>query len=244
MKRVLSFLLVILLLLVGCAKTPSTQLAMKPESVIEVFLQAASKGDVDSCLNLLADDIMMQQDPPGVKVEGKAQIETTLKHNAAWHQKFSITSPLKADGEKVALSVKVSSEELELVGLESMNADLEFQIQNGKIKSWLSKPNANDWQRLVELTAGGIGVKYEATPQGIKVTELAGDSPAYQAGLKPGDLIIAVNEISYSQMREGEFQIRVKGPVGSKVKLTTTHEGSPASTEIEVARVNLAELNY
>jgi len=244
MKRILVIPLIMLILIAGCTKTPATVPAMKPESVVETLLQAASKGDVDTCLSLLADDIVIQQDPPGVKVEGKSQLEATLKHNASWHQQFLITSPLKADGEKVTLSVRVSSDELQICGLDSMNADLEFQIQHGKIKSWLSKPNADEWQKLVELTAGGIGIKYEATAQGIKVTELAKNSPAYQAGLRPGDLIIAVNGVSYSQMREGEFQLRVKGPVGSKIKLPTTHEGASAPFEIEVTRVNLAELKY
>ena len=244
MKRILAVLLIMLIFAAGCAKAPATQPAMSPESVVEAFLQASSRGDIDTCRNLLADDIVIQQDPPGVKVEGKAQLEATLKHNAAWHQQYAVTCHLKADGNNVALSVKASSDELKISGLESMNAELEFQVQDGKIKSWLSKPNTNDWQKLVELTAGGIGVKYEVTAQGIKITELARNSPAYAAGLRLGDLIIAVNGISFLQMREGEFQLRVKGPVGSKVKLTTTHEGAQALTEIEITRVNLAELNY
>jgi hypothetical protein len=55
-----------------------------------------------------------------------------------------VTNPLKADREKVILSVKVSSDELKISGLESMNADLEFQVQVGKIKSWRSKPDTSD----------------------------------------------------------------------------------------------------
>jgi C-terminal processing protease CtpA/Prc len=73
---------------------------------------------------------------------------------------------------------------------------------------------------------------------------LGKNSPIFVEWLKPGDLIIAVNGISYSQMKEGEFHLRVEGPVGSKVKLTTIHECTPAPTLIEVNRVNLAELNY
>jgi C-terminal processing protease CtpA/Prc len=232
------------ILMAGCAKPPVTQSPLKPEAVADAFLQAISSGDVDTCLSLMADEIVFNQDPPGVKVEGKAQLEAALKYNLTWHQQYSVTSPIKADGDKVTLSVKVSSDDLKIIGLEYMTSSLEFQVQEGKIKSWLSMPNSDDWKRLAELTAGGIGVKIEVVAQGIKVTELAKNSPAIEAGLRPGDLIIAVNGISFSQMREGEIQLRIKGPIGSKVKLTVTHEGSPAPIDMEVTRVSLEELRY
>ena len=79
---------------------------------------------------------------------------------------------------------------------------------------------------------------------GMKVKEIASNSPAYQAGIRPGDIITAVNGISYSQMREGEMQLRIEGPVGSKVKLTVTHEGAPTPTEVEVVRVSLEQLRF
>jgi C-terminal processing protease CtpA/Prc len=45
-------------------------------------------------------------------------------------------------------------------------------------------------------------------------------------------------------MRGGEMQLRIKDPVGSKVKLTITHEGAPAPIEVEVTRVALEQLKY
>jgi len=53
-----------------------------------------------------------------------------------------------------------------------------------------------------------------------------------------------VDGVSFSQMREGEIQLRIKGPVGSKLKLSVTHEGAAASTDIEVVRVDLKQLSY
>lgn len=244
MKRIFLALTLTTIVFTGCSKAPVTQPAMKPESVVETFLHASSTGDIDTCLSLLADDIVIKQDPPGVEIKGKAQLEAALRSNAAWHQQYTVIGPIKTEGDKVTLSVKSSSDNLKICGLESMSTNMEFQVSDGKIESWLAMPDAGDWQKLAELTAGGIGVKFEFTAQGIKVTEMAKNSPAYEAGLKPGDLIIAVNGIGYSQMMEGEIQLRIRGPVGSKVKLTTTHEGAPAPTEMEVTRIDMAQLSY
>jgi hypothetical protein len=63
MKRILVISLIMLILIAGCTKPLANVAAMKPESVVETLLQAASKGDVDTCLCLLADDIVIQQYP-------------------------------------------------------------------------------------------------------------------------------------------------------------------------------------
>ena len=241
---ILIVLLSMVILMAGCAKPSVTQSPLKPEAVVATFLQSLSNGDVDNCLSLMADDAVINQDPPGVKVEGKAQIEATLRRGTTGHQQYSVISPIKADGDKVTLSVKVTSDDLKISGLEYMTTYVELQVQEGKIKSWLSVPNSDDWKRLVELTAGGIGVKIEVVAQGIKVIELAKNSPAIEAGLRQGDLIIAVNGISFSQMKEGEIQLRIKGLVGSNVKLTVAHEGAPAPSDIEITRIDMTQLGY
>lgn len=243
-RLILIVLLSMVILLAGCAKPPVTQSPLKPEAVVATFLQSLSNGDVDSCLSLMADDAVINQDPPGVKVEGKAQIEAALRRGTTGHQTYSVISPIKADGDKVTLSVKVASDDLKISGLEYMTTNVELQVQEGKIKSWLSVPNSDDWKRLVELTAGGIGINIGVVAQGIKVNELAKNSPAIEAGLRPGDLIIAVNGISFSQMREGEIQLRIRGPIGSKVKLTVTHEGAASPIEMEVTRSDMTQLRY
>lgn len=243
MRKVLIALLSVVILVAGCARAP-TQAPAKPEAVINTFLQALSKGDVDTCISLLADDVVFRQEPSGIKLEGKAPFEESLRRVTTWHPQYSIVNPIKVNGDKVTFSAKVSEDDFKILELEYVNADFELQVLEGKIKSWVTIVNQEDWKRLTELTAGGIGVKIEFVEQGMRIKELAGNSPAYEAGIRPGDVITAVNGVSYSQMREGEIQLRIQGPVGSKVKLTVTHEGAPAPVDIEVTRVSLEQLRY
>ena len=129
-------------------------------------------------------------------------------------------------------------------GIGEMSASFELQIRDGKIVFWLSRPDPEDWSKLVSYATGGVGIRGEVTGQGMKVTEVAVNSPAAVAGINSGDTIIAVNGISYRQMREGEIQLRIKGPVGSKVVLIVIHEGSSAPTDVEVTCVDLAQLRW
>lgn len=66
--------------------------------------------------------------------------------------------------------------------------------------------------------------------------KVAVGSPADEAGVKPGDMITAVDGVNYSQMREGEIQLRIMGNLGSKVLLTIIREGVAAPIDIEVTR--------
>ena len=70
--------------------------------------------------------------------------------------------------------------------------------------------------------------------------EVIENSPAQKAGIKVGDLIVAVDGVSCSQMtRPLEAQFRITGPVGSKVLLTIVREGMANPIDIEVIRADL-----
>ncbi len=59
-------------------------------------------------------------------------------------------------------------------------------------------------------------------------------------GLLDGDLIVAVDRVSCSQMtRPQEAQFRIMGPVGSKVLLSIVREGMANPLALEVIRTDL-----
>jgi len=179
-----------------------------------------------------------------VKITGKAQLESVLRQLAAWHTQYMVIGQMKTEGDKVRFTIRQTGDEYKIMGLEYITGDIEAEVHAGKIKSWSVIVKQEDLQKITELTAGGIGIKFEAMAEGIRITAIARESPLVGTGVKPGDLIIAVNGVSYSQMREGEIQLRIKGPVGSKIKLTVTHEGAPAPTEIDITRIDMAKVNF
>jgi len=179
-----------------------------------------------------------------MRSDGKVQLEAAIRQLVTWNHRYSIIGSIKTDGDKVLLTIKETGDEYRIMGLEYMTADLAVRVADGKIKSWTTTVKQEDWERVIEVTAGRVGIKLEPVEQGMRVKEVASNSPASGAGIKPGDIIIAVNGIPYSQMREGEMQLRIQGPVGSRVKLTVTREGASTPTDVEVVRVSPEQLRW
>jgi hypothetical protein len=234
---------VLLLGIVSCGsdtgKSPQT-----PETVAETYLQAASEGDIDTCLGLLSDDFIFRQEPPGITIEGKTKYQAALKQRAAWNYEITSVSPLEVDVGKVTCSIVESGDDFRIIGMSRIEGTIEMLIRDGKIYSIISKPKADDWTQFVELTSGGVGIEIRFTNKGTEVTGFTPGSLAAASGLQVGDTIVAVDRINYTEMREGEFQLRCMGAFGTKVLLTVIREGGSNPVDIEVTRVRMNLINY
>ena len=75
-------------------------------------------------------------------------------------------------------------------------------------------------------TFGGIGIWFES-PQGdtSKVTSTIPDGPSEVAGLMPGDRLVAVDDTSIVGKGSLDIQDLIKGPIGTKVKITVVRPG-------------------
>jgi carboxyl-terminal processing protease len=74
----------------------------------------------------------------------------------------------------------------------------------------------------------GIGVRFEGTKEGVSLTQVMPDSPAQQARLRVGDILIAIDEIGLKGLDQDVISQKLRGPIGSPVKLTLRHsDGTP-----------------
>jgi len=145
MKRVLVSLLAIIVFLTSCTQVADTRTSTKPETIAEAFLRASFGGDIDTCLSMLSDNVLFCQDPPGTRIEGKAELEASLRGETVWGHQYSLTSPFNADGDKVTCAAKVSGDDFRIIGMEHVNINYEFLIDDGKIYSILIIPSSEDW---------------------------------------------------------------------------------------------------
>lgn len=67
---------------------------------------------------------------------------------------------------------------------------------------------------------GGIGVRFDKTEEGIVLTEVMPDSPAFLAKLKVGDLITAIDGQSLEAFDQNAISQKLRGPIASSVQLT------------------------
>jgi carboxyl-terminal processing protease len=64
-------------------------------------------------------------------------------------------------------------------------------------------------------------------------------SPAAKAGMKTGDIILAINGKPTDGMSLLEVVLNIRGPAGTPVRLTILHEGETTPIEIEIIRAQI-----
>ena len=72
----------------------------------------------------------------------------------------------------------------------------------------------------------GVGVSMNVSDDGyIEVISVIDDSPAQKAGIKDGDLIVAVDDVRYTGEQLSEAAGVMRGEKGTQVKLTVSRDG-------------------
>ena len=87
----------------------------------------------------------------------------------------------------------------------------------------------------------GVGMTIDSsnTKQGLLVKSVFDGSPAKQAGIAPGDLIVAVNGKTTVGVPPDVSTGRIRGPAGTRVKLTIKGQGKAAPRTVTVPRKRL-----
>ncbi len=67
------------------------------------------------------------------------------------------------------------------------------------------------------------------------------NSPAQKAGIKTGDVILAIDGKSTRGMSLTEVVLSIRGPAGTTVKLTILHQGETEPVDIEVTRAQISQ---
>ena len=83
--------------------------------------------------------------------------------------------------------------------------------------------DGKDFKYMSEQTKGkfgGLGIEVTMESGVVKVISPMDDTPAYKAGLKPGDYITNIDDESVVGMSLNDAVDRMRGKIGTKVKLT------------------------
>ena len=86
----------------------------------------------------------------------------------------------------------------------------------------------------------GIGAYVETDGEYLTIVSPIEGSPADQAGLLPGDKVIAIDGEDMTGVAPEEARLKVLGPEGTTVTLTIAREGEPEPLEFTITR---AEIN-
>ncbi len=116
----------------------------------------------------------------------------------------------------------VSDEELIEAAINGMLTSLDPH------SSYLSPKNFKDMQVQTRGEFGGLGIEVTMENGYVKVVSPIDDTPAFRAGLKPNDLITHLDGEQVRGLTLSQAVERMRGKVGSDLKLTVRREGSEA----------------
>lgn len=85
----------------------------------------------------------------------------------------------------------------------------------------------------------GIGAYVDTTGEFLKVISPISQSPAEKAGVKSGDLVIAIDGVSMAGIQPELARQKVLGPAGSIVTLTMQREGLDKPIDIKITRAKI-----
>jgi carboxyl-terminal processing protease len=125
------------------------------------------------------------------------------------------------------------------------NVDNE-ELMNGAIKGMLEglDPHSTflskeDFKEMQEATSGeffGVGIEISIENNQLVVVSPIDDTPAYKAGLKAGDVILAVDGHPTQDMTAQEAVSKIRGPKGTEVELLILHKEAKAPTTVKIVR--------
>ena len=91
-------------------------------------------------------------------------------------------------------------------------------------------------EKELETKLGGVGIAIKPVADGVLVEIVFPDMPACAAGMKAGDVVTQIDSTPTRGMKLQEVVDRMRGAVGSEVKLVVSRPGQAAPMALKLVR--------
>ncbi len=102
--------------------------------------------------------------------------------------------------------------------------------------SYMNAKAFKDMQIQTKGEFGGLGIEVTQDNGFIKVVSPIDDTPAFRAGIKPGDLITALDGKTVQGLSLNEAVDKMRGPPNAKITLTVKRQGVDKPLEVPLIR--------
>jgi carboxyl-terminal processing protease len=130
---------------------------------------------------------------------------------------------------------KVTDQELQNASLKGMVSSL-----GDRFSEYFTPSEAKQFKQSLSGKFEGVGMSVDSrdTKQGLKVAQVY-PGPAREAGIRPGDVIIAVNGKSILGQSADVTTAKIRGPAGTKVTLTYKSGSKTRTVTVERRQIDL-----
>jgi carboxyl-terminal processing protease len=102
--------------------------------------------------------------------------------------------------------------------------------------AYMDKDEFKDMNVVTTGKFGGLGIEVQMTGGLVKVVSPIDDTPAAKAGIKPGDLIVKIDDAPVQGMNINDAVTKMRGDPGTKVKLIVVRDNTPQPLTFDLKR--------
>lgn len=114
---------------------------------------------------------------------------------------------------------------------------------NDPYTSFMRPADSKQFQETIDGEISGIGAQVEYKDNALTVIAPISGSPAYEAGIKPGDRITAVDGTSLAGSNLVQAVEKIRGPKGTTVKLSIKRDGNDIEISVTRSIVKMPEID-
>jgi carboxyl-terminal processing protease len=166
-----------------------------------------------------------------------------------------VVATVTAAPDRTAGGIALFNEIYEQVRTNYVEPTTDKQLIDGAIKGMLaaldphsSYMDAKEYREFQVQTRGefaGLGMQVTMENGLVKIISPIDDTLAARAGLKPGDLILAIDDNPVTDMTLSDAVERLRGTIGSQVKLTLRREGvDPFEVRLTRAEIKIEPVKF
>jgi carboxyl-terminal processing protease len=105
--------------------------------------------------------------------------------------------------------------------------------------SYLAKEDFAEMQMDTSGEFSGIGIVISMENGRLTVVSPIEDTPAYEADVRAEDIILEIDGSLAAEMTLNDAVKKIRGPIGSEVKLTILHKGEDAPVRVSIKRAKI-----
>jgi Do/DeqQ family serine protease len=167
---------------------------------------------------------------------GVATFENFIQTDAAINEGNSGGALVDADGELVGINTAVIAKNMDATGVEGIGFAIPVNLARGVMQEILDHGRViRGWTGIVaEDFSAEQAAQFSLPRGGVVVTSLYRDSPAASAGVRPGDIVVAIDGTDVANAQDALKQMALRKPGGS-VKLKVQRGTRQVEIECKVA---------
>ena len=212
-------------------------IAVSKEGLGEEFLSDMRTADIGSALNVSEGSMVLALGAPLGKIRSfdigyigmKSEAEETVDG-----QQEVFYSSINSDPQHGTFIFNMEGQLIGLAASDKSTESVTGIVSTSYLKRAIDRLTEGEPLPYIGITGSGISfdMSYQGMPSGMYVTEVSSGSPAYDAGIKNGDIITGIGDTNVSDVRSYENAVRLLKSGDSVTVRLMRSSGSSGYTEL------------